>query len=232
MKFQKTKSSGALKGKGFYITLAFCLVAIGVAAWTAWAGFTTHDTAENPNSSSIISAPSEKTDPVQQETNEEPYDEPESEDTSSVDTDMSEDSLGPVVAENFVYPVTGNITKPYSDEVLVYSKTFSDMRLHTGLDISAQRGTAVGAAGNGIVTDIVEDSMLGKYVEIDHGNGITARYCGLAEKVLVVKGNIVSAGTKLGLLDGSPCEKADESHLHIEFYKDGYPVNPQVIIEG
>ena len=72
----------------------------------------------------------------------------------------------------------------------------------------------------------------GKYVEIDHGNGITARYCGLSDKVSVIEGNIVSAGTKLGLIGEIPSECEDGCHLHLEFYKDGEPVNPEVIIEG
>lgn len=229
MKFKETKSAKLLEGKGFYIVLAGCLVAIGVAAWTAWAGLSAPDTAQLPESSSDISS-SVASDPVQQETKDEPYEEtPSKTDTSS---QAEPNDPGPIVADNFVYPLSGNILKPYSDKTLVFSKTFSDMRLHMGLDIEAERGTAVNSCGNGIVTAITEDSMLGKYVEIDHGNGIVARYCGLSDKVSVAEGNIVSAGTKLGLLDGSPCEKEDASHLHIEFFKDEYPVNPQVIIEG
>ncbi len=231
MKYKETNKSKLFEGKGFYIVLAGCLVAIGVAAWTAWSGLTSPDTAELPESSSNYSSTAPDTDPVQQETKDEPYKEESSKEQSSAQSE-EENDIGPIVAENFVYPVNGNIIKAYSDKALVFSKTFSDMRLHTGLDIAAERGTAVSSCGNGIVTAVLEDEMLGKYVEVDHGNGIVARYCGLSEKVSVTEGNIVSAGTKLGLLDGSPCEKEDESHLHIEFYKDEYPVNPEVIIEG
>jgi hypothetical protein len=44
MKVSKNKISDFLKGRGFYLVLAFCLIATGVAAWTAWAGSTAPDT--------------------------------------------------------------------------------------------------------------------------------------------------------------------------------------------
>ena len=44
MKITKNKIVDFFKGRGFYLVLAFCLVATGVAAWTAWAGMNTPDT--------------------------------------------------------------------------------------------------------------------------------------------------------------------------------------------
>ncbi len=229
MKYKETKISKFLAGKGFYLVLAGCLVATGVAAWTAWAGFTSPDTAEKPkDNQSIISSSEPSTDPVQQETSSEPYS--SSEESSSEEDEI--DYTAPVVAENFIYPLSGNVLKAYSDDELIFSKTFSDMRLHAGLDIEGEKGTAVKACGNGIVVAVINDEFLGKYVEIDHGNGIVARYCGLADNVSVSEGDIVSAGVKLGLLGEVPCECEDAAHLHLEFYKDEFPVNPEVIIEG
>lgn len=229
MKYKETKISKFLSGRGFYLVLAGCLVATGVAAWTAWAGFTTPDTAENSSDiGSQISSDLPSTDPVQQDTSDEPYS--SSEDSSSQENET--DYTGPVVAENFIYPLSGNVLKAYSDDELIFSKTFSDMRLHVGLDIEGEAGSAVKSCGNGVVVAVINDELLGKYVEIDHGNGIVARYCGLADNVSVQEGHIVSAGTKLGLLGEVPCECEDDTHLHLEFYKDEQPVNPEAIIEG
>ena len=225
MKVYKNKISEFLKGRGFYMVLAFCLIAIGVAAWTAWAGFSAPNTAETPEDSSTYSAP-ETTDQVRAEIETEPY----SSETVSSEEEKTED--GPIVAENFVYPVSGAVLKAFSNEDLVYSKTFGDLRLHIGLDLECEKGSSVVACGNGVVVAIINDALLGKYVEIDHGNGIVARYCGLADNVSVKEGNIVSAGTKLGLIGEIPCECADDTHLHLEFYQDEIPVNPEVIIEG
>lgn len=227
MKITINKISDFFKGRGFYLVLAFCLVAVGVAAWTAWAGMNTPDVAESEKNSSNISSAPDTTDQVQQEIEREPY---SSEEESSFDEPETEPE--PVVAENFVYPLSGAVMKAFSNDQLTYSATFDDLRLHIGLDLECEPGSSVGACGNGVVVAVIDDAMLGKYVEIDHGNGIVARYCGLSDKVSVVEGNIVSAGTKLGLIGEIPCECADECHLHLEFYKDEIPVNPEVIIEG
>lgn len=226
MKITTNRISNFLKGRGFYMVLAFCLVAIGVAAWTAWAGATTPDTAETEPSSNISSS-EENTDKVQQNVESEPY-----ESSSEQVTSKEEVHTEIPVAENFVYPVGGAVLKAFSDEELVYSKTFGDLRLHIGLDLECEKGETVGACGNGVVVAIINDPMLGNYVEVDHGNGIVARYCGLDEKISVKEGHIVSAGTKLGLIGEVPNECADNTHLHLEFYKDEIPVNPKVIIEG
>lgn len=227
MKYTETKISKFLSGKGFYLVLAGCLVATGVAAWTAWAGLSSPETAETPSSDQSLSSNISSADPVQQDTSDELY---SSDESSSEDEDSQ--SRGPVVANSFVYPLSGNVLKAFSDDELIFSKTFSDMRLHVGLDITGEAGCTVGSCGNGIVVAVKDDEFLGRYVEIDHGNGIVARYCGLAENLSVEEGDIVSAGTKLGLLAEVPCECEDDTHLHLEFYKDEYPVDPETIIEG
>lgn len=227
MKVTKNRIFDFFKGRGFYLVLAFCLVATGVAAWTAWAGMNTPDVAESQKNSSNVSSLTETTDQVQHNVESEPY---ESETES--DYDEPDTITEPVVAENFVYPLSGSVLKVFSNDELTYSATFDDLRLHIGLDLECEPGSAVGACGNGTVVAVIDDAMLGKYVEIDHGNGIVARYCGLSDKVSVVEGNIVSAGTKLGLIGDIPSECKDECHLHLEFYKDEIPVNPEVIIEG
>lgn len=219
MDYKETKISKFLSGKGFYLALAGCLVATGVAAWTAYAGLSNPDTAEKPDdTSSYISSAQPDADEVQNDTSDIPY---SSEVTSSE----------PIVAENFIYPLSGNITKKFSEDEVVYSETYADYRLHTGLDIEGELGTAVNACGSGTVTDVADDPVLGRYVEVDHGKGITAKYCGLADNVSVEVGSTVSAGTKLGLLADVPSECADGAHLHLEFFKDGAPVNPISVIE-
>ncbi len=229
MKFKENKILNFLKGKSFYAVLAGCLVATGVAAWTAYDGFSAPETPDNNSSSDNISSLSTpSSDTVSKEETDQPYFEFEEELPIEEDSPKTED----ITAVNFIYPVSGNVIKGFSDNDLVFSETFGDMRVHQGTDISAKRGCAVNSCGNGVVVATVNDPILGNYVEIDHGNGIVARYCGLAENFSVKEGNIVSAGTKLGLLDTIPCEKLDEIHLHLEFYKDEIPVDPCVIIEG
>lgn len=224
MKLKIKKFGNFLAGKSFYLVLAGCLVATGVAAWTAYSSVTTPkpdtDTISAPDYSS--SAP---------ETNEAPAGTDASELYSSTE-EVSEPENAEPVAEAYIMPMGGEILKPYSDTDLVFSKTFKDMRLHTGLDIKGSEGQTVKSCGDGKVVAIIEEPLLGTYVEIDHGNGTIARYCGLKNDLAVAEGDTVEAGQKLGVLGEIPSECEDESHLHLEFYHDEYPLDPLVIING
>ena len=100
------------------------------------------------------------------------------------------------------------------------------MRLHKAIDISGKYGDPVIASGKGIVTDVYTDAMLGTVVEIDHGNGITAKYCGLNSEPSVKKGDTVDSSVQLGSLGDIPSESVEEVHLHLEFYKNGKSTDP------
>ena len=133
------------------------------------------------------------------------------------------------MAYSFTSPLSGGIIKPYSDTELIYSATFSDMRTHLGLDIEGELGCDIRSCGNGTVSGVSNDSLLGKYVQIDHGNGVTSKYYGL-DSVFVSVGETVSATTCIGLLGDIPSESEDITHLHLEFYLDGKLVDPQQYI--
>lgn len=134
------------------------------------------------------------------------------------------------VANYFVLPVTGEIIKGFSDTELQYSETFKDLRLHTGIDIACEAGSAVKAAGDGVVYEIKEDPNWGVTIVIDHGNGVKGYYCGLNKKPLVHKGDSVTSGTQLGSVDEIPAECLDQSHLHLAFTKNDAYVSPLELI--
>ncbi len=233
MDFNKTKSKllNFLSGRGFYIILAGCLIALGVAAWATYTTIVTEP--EELNSSGLNSTIEESLPPessqVQNDTlNEEPYF-PQKENNAPSEEEPEEEVLN-AVADHFVFPFSGNILKAFSDSELSFSETFGDMRVHTGLDISADLGITVGSCGNGVVLETERNPLWGNVVKVDHGNGIVAYYCGLGEDILVEAGDIVSAGSPLGYLSSVPCESSEEAHLHLEFYKDGIPENPENII--
>ena len=233
MDFNKTKSKllNFLSGRGFYIILAGCLIALGVAAWATYTTIVTEP--EELNSSGLNSTIEESLPPessqVQNDTlNEEPYF-PQKENNAPSEEEPEEEVLN-AVADHFVFPFSGNILKAFSDSELSFSETFGDMRVHTGLDISADLGITVGSCGNGVVLETENNPLWGNVVKVDHGNGIVAYYCGLGEDILVETGDIVSAGSPLGYLSSVPCESSEEAHLHLEFYKDGIPENPENII--
>lgn len=226
MKLKENRFVKFLNGRGFYLVLAACLVAIGGAAWTAWAGFSSPDVGELSETPSA-SAPESTETPsfeVQTEKPDQPY---SSEDTSS-------EPVRPpsTTAIHFIYPLSGSEGKGFSGGELVWSETFKDMRTHDGLDIKSEAGAEVFACGNGRVAEIAFDDMLGMTVTVDHGNGVVAKYCGLAEEISVKKGDVVSAGVKLGNLGEIPAECEEGHHLHLEFYRNSVAVDPKSVIEG
>lgn len=224
----KEKTKSFFKEKGFYLVCCACLVAIGMAAWSATAPIPAKDGSSSGTSrtpSAISSAPDvssavSNTAPVNKpESNvpKTPYSKPESTVESAESTP---------VAKYFVMPVTGNVIKDFNNEMLQYSETFRDMRLHLGVDIACEKGTGVFAAGDGTVTYVGQDAALGHTVKIDHGNGVLGVYCGLNAKIPVKEGDKVTSKTQIGIVADIPSESVEQTHFHFEMYKDGIAVSP------
>lgn len=125
----------------------------------------------------------------------------------------------------FIMPVDGTITKPYSDSALQYSETFGDMRLHEGIDIKCEEGTAVLSACDGIVKEVTEDASMGRIVIIENEDGSIIKYCGLKD-ISVKSGQKVVSGAAIGTSGNPPFESADDPHIHIEAEKGGKTVSP------
>ena len=127
-----------------------------------------------------------------------------------------------------VAPVVGEITKSHSLDMPVFSTTLNEWRVHTGIDISAEEGSAVYAAAAGKVSKVYSDPFLGKTVEITHDGGVVSVYSNLSNTGIEVKeGQIVASGSKIGLVgDTSLSELADEAHLHFAVKVNGVSVNP------
>lgn len=225
-----------LNGKTFYVVLCLCFLAIGIAAWTGVEGFKNIQNAESSQQSGT-DTPSEPTVPSEpidigfndkdDNSNEqvELPEKTESKDTESLEPEESEQVAAPV-ASFFINPVLGEVIKGYSDTELQYSLTMKDMRMHKAVDIAADVGTPVVAAGEGTVTDIIKDAMYGTTVVIDHGNGIVVKYCGLSNALFVSKGDTVDSTKQIGVVDIIPCESVEQRHLHLEFFKNGKAVSP------
>ena len=224
----KNKNKGISKflaGKTFYLVLAACLIAVGVAAWSAVASINNYvATPSEPEYTEDINSYTDNNEvsipeaPVQNTVSDEPY---ESERSEPSDTTSAQP-----VASGFIMPVkSGKVQKNYDDTTLQYSATFNDLRIHLGIDITAETGSEVLASGDGTVTKIYSDALLGKIIEIDHGNGITLKYCGLSDTA-VSEGDYVTIGDKIATLGSVPGESADTPHLHLEAYKNGKIASP------
>ncbi len=96
---------------------------------------------------------------------------------------------------------------------------------HKGVDFAAAEGTHVTAVAAGLVT-IAGDSGAagyGQMVEINHGNGLSTRYCH-NEKILVKTGEMVHKGQEVALMGSTG--RSTGPHLHFEVLKNGVQVNP------
>jgi murein DD-endopeptidase MepM/ murein hydrolase activator NlpD len=101
-------------------------------------------------------------------------------------------------------------------------------RAHPGLDIATPTGSYIRAAGAGRVMDVGEDSIYGKYVRIDHGNGYETLY-GHASVTSVDLGEEVRKNEVIAL-SGSTGEST-APHLHFEILLEGEAVDPLEMVE-
>ena len=96
-------------------------------------------------------------------------------------------------------------------------------REHRGIDIARPSGFAIKAADNGVVISAGQDGTYGNRVVVDHKNGFQTTYAHLAS-INVKKGQIVSSGSKLGVMGSTG--RSTGIHLHFEVRKNGAIVNP------
>lgn len=115
---------------------------------------------------------------------------------------------------------TGRLTSGYGYRTHPISgvKTF-----HNGIDIAAPTGTGVYSYASGTVISVSQNNTLGKYIAIDHGNGLVTRYLHLS-KFNVNKGDKVGTGDRIGSVGNTGYSTG--SHLHFEVLKNGSYQNP------
>ncbi len=228
MKWNKENVVTFFKTKGFYIVASLCLVAVGVASYSAYSGVQNNLGVENESSansivSEIESNVNDAIPSVQEKT--------KTETTSEAVTSKNKPSaVSAKVADNFIIPVHGDIIKKFSKEELTYSKTLNDLRLHPAIDIACEKDTEVNAAGKGTVTEIASDTFSGSVIVIDHGNGLVIRYVGVKPAENIKKGSTVTEETVLGVYQEIPYESADEPHIHIEVLKNNEFISPYEVL--
>ena len=103
-------------------------------------------------------------------------------------------------------------------------------RLHEGVDIAGPTGTRVVTVSDGIVKRAGESPSYGRYVEVEHGVGLTSFYAHLGKIERGVKrGTYVEAGRTLGRMGSSGTSTGP--HVHFEIRQHGKPLNPLVFMD-
>ena len=127
----------------------------------------------------------------------------------------------------FGAPISGDISKDFAEENLVYSKTLDEWTTHLGIDIKAEKTTVIKASERGTIESIKNDPRYGLTIIISHQDGYKTMYSNLLSTEFVAVGDTVEKGQGIGTVgDSASFESADEPHLHFEMYKDGKQVNP------
>jgi murein DD-endopeptidase MepM/ murein hydrolase activator NlpD len=96
-------------------------------------------------------------------------------------------------------------------------------KMHSGIDLAADRNQPVMAAGPGIVVRAGWMQGYGYEVTVDHGDGRMTRYSHLA-RTLVLEGTQVVKGMPLGLAGRTGT--ATGVHLHFEYWKNDVARDP------
>ena len=207
---QKKKSNGSVSGKGYYIALVLCAVAIGITGYLYYRNADTKiETLQKPTDVALTQ-PNGDVQAVATQPGEEPQPTQPPEKPSKVQS-----------------PVDGKAIADYSMEALSYNQTTRDWRVHDGMDIGAQAGTAVCAAADGTVYTVYEDETMGMTVVIRHDGGYTTRYASLSEEVSVKAGDSVSAGQKIGTVGSTALlESSIGDHVHFSVSCNGTVVDP------
>lgn len=219
-KINGSKVKSMFGGRGFYIALAFCLVAAGVIGY-----FTILKPAREV-SETVSPAPVIQTSPapVQATTKqEETTDDTKEEEPAPKEPAPAPENLLPQV----VSPLDGTTVTVFSTTELMYDETMADWRTHEGLDIEAAEGDSVKTAASGTVISVTNDEMMGTTVVIEHVGGYTTTYSSLQENPPVSEGQKVSAGDIIGVVGNTAAAESNMGpHLHFSVSKDGKLIDP------
>jgi len=98
------------------------------------------------------------------------------------------------------------------------------LAFHSGIDIDANRGVAVVATADGVVSKAERQNSYGKTVVIKHKDNYETLY-GHLSKISVKEGQVITAGDTIGKAGSTG--RSTGIHLHYEVLKDGKRVNPK-----
>lgn len=224
------------KGRFFYATLAVCLAVVGTVTYLGAKGLIKIPTSvqttraeettkkQLEQTTNLATEETKKSEPKTTQKTTEPIS------AELVTEEIEQAAARPNIkrAAEFSMPMGTTIGKDFSNGELVQSKTMGDWRVHNGIDFKGTTGDPVKAVNNGNIIKVYEDAMWGTVVEIDHGDGMIARYCGLGKGSTVVEGESIKINDKIGNLGTVPIEIGEDVHLHFEILQDGVAVDPLI----
>ncbi len=215
------KSSFSMSGKGYYIALILCAAAIGISGYLYYRNTnSTEDSLNSPVSNSdTLSGGDVQTAAT-------------ADGDSLSDTGEETTTEKPARPGKITRPVSGDTVADYAMDCLSYNQTTRDWRVHNGIDIAAEAGTAVGAAADGTVYTVYQDETMGMTVVIRHEGGYVTKYASLSEDISVAAGDTVIAGQTIGYVGCTALlETAIGDHVHFSVTCDSKDIDPNDFLE-
>jgi len=110
--------------------------------------------------------------------------------------------------------------------------------MHEGVDLAADIGTPIHAAGDGIIKGAQPNGGYGNWIEIEHDDAMIAPLNGKPAKISTVYGHLsafapgiapgvrVKQGDVIGFVGSTG--RSTGPHLHFEILQNGHPTNPMI----
>ena len=130
-----------------------------------------------------------------------------------------------LVSASARYPVYGALTSPFG---LREHPVTGGWDFHTGLDIAAPEGANIYAAYPGTVTQVGWSDIYGNFLILDHGGGLTTRYCHCS-LILAQEGQRLPAGARIAEVGSTGMVTGP--HLHFEAQVNGDLVQPLYLFQ-
>ena len=217
------RTGRSFNGKGYYIALILCAVAIGISGYLYYQNTMQQEAnlllqEETQEQQVLATMGNEALEAIATQS-------PMTQSTTPPSQSATQPGEKKVLKT--AAPVDGQTIASYAMDCLSYNETTRDWRVHNGVDIGAQEGTQVMAAADGKVIAVYEDDTMGYTVEIRHEGGYTTRYASLAEAVSVQEGDTVKLGQVIGCVgDTALVESVIGHHVHFSVTYQDAPMDP------
>lgn len=125
-----------------------------------------------------------------------------------------------ILGFDYVSPLAGETTSPFGWRE---HPTTGEEAFHYGIDLAADEGTDIACFADGTVGVVGDNVELGKYVTVNHENGVSTLYAHCSA-VTVKSGAEVKKGETVGRVGCTG--NATGAHLHFEIHDGEEYLNP------
>lgn len=123
-------------------------------------------------------------------------------------------------------PVMGVLSSPFGERTHPIT---GQLKRHNGIDLAVGAGTEILAFADGVVDFVGEEpNGYGRYIQLDHGNGIKSFYAHCSE-LCAQKGQQVKKGDVVAKVGNTG--SSTNPHLHFEIKKNDQVIDPLPYVE-